>query len=126
VEGLEPGFYAYLASKHQLRAYLLGAGLDEKTAHAAFRQRFVARSAATFIWAAVSYRSVWRYGQRAYRYMHLDAGHVCAHLYLAVQGLGCGCCAVAAYDDDELNSLLGLDGKDEFAIYLAAVGKLGK
>jgi SagB-type dehydrogenase family enzyme len=126
VEGLEPGIYVYLASRNQLRRHLAGPGLADKVAHAAFRQKFVATSAVTLIWSAFAYRSIWRYGQRAYRYMHLDAGHVCAHLYLAVEAIGCGCCAIAAFDDDELNGILGLDGREEFAIYLGTVGKPAK
>jgi len=32
---------------------------------------------------------------------------------------------MAAFDDDRLNGLLGLDGEKEFAIYLASVGRRG-
>lgn len=124
VEGLEPGIYAYLASPHQLRVHKLGEDLGARAAEVSYRQKMVERSAATFIWTAVSYRSIWRYGQRSYRYMHLDAGHVCAHLYLAVAAVDCGCCGIAAFDDDGYSALLGIDGEEEFVIYLAAVGKL--
>ncbi len=124
VEGLEPGVYAFVAGQHKLLPYLEGADLGEKFAAVALRQNMVARSAVTFIWSAVSYRSIWRYGQRAYRYMHLDAGHACGHLYLAVQAVDSGCCGIAAFDDDACNQLLGLDGEDEFVIYMASVGKL--
>jgi len=124
VDGLEPGIYTYLGGKNQLRPHIVGPGLAEKVAHAAYRQRFVGSSAVTFIWSAIPYRCVWRYGQRAYRYMFLDAGHVCAHLYLAAQAIGCGCCAVGAFNDDELNGLLGLDGQNEFTIYMGVIGKL--
>ena len=65
----------------------------------------------------------WRYSQRGYRYVFLDAGHVCQNLYLAAEAIGCGCCAIAAFDDDVMNEILGLDGKKRFVIYLAAVGK---
>lgn len=124
VAGLEPGIYAYLAGEHRLRAHKLGADLGAKVAEVSYRQQMVARGAATFIWAAVAYRSIWRYGERAYRYFHLDAGHVCAHLYLAVQPVDCGCCGIAAFDDDGMNALLELDGVDEFVVYLGTVGKL--
>jgi SagB-type dehydrogenase family enzyme len=65
----------------------------------------------------------WRYDTRGYRYLHLDAGHVCQNLYLAAESLDCGACAIGAYDDDELNSALGLDGERQFIIYSAVVGK---
>ena len=44
----------------------------------------------------------------------------------SVVDIGCGTCGVAAYDQDELDKFLGLDGKDEFVIYLAPVGKVGR
>ena len=65
----------------------------------------------------------WKYGQRGYRYLHLDAGHVCQNLYLAAEAIGAGACAIGAFDDDALNGLLGLDGINHFVIYAAAVGK---
>jgi SagB-type dehydrogenase family enzyme len=65
----------------------------------------------------------YRYGERGYRYLHLDAGHVCQNLYLAAEAIGCGACAIAAFEDDEVNRVLGLDGESRFAIYLGAVGK---
>jgi nitroreductase len=49
---------------------------------------------------------------------------VCAHLYLAVAAVDCGCCGIAAFDDDGYAELLGIDGVNEFVIYLAPVGKL--
>jgi nitroreductase len=49
---------------------------------------------------------------------------VCQNLYLACEAIGAGTCAVAAYDQELMDQLLGLDGKDEFVIYLAPVGKM--
>jgi SagB-type dehydrogenase family enzyme len=65
----------------------------------------------------------WRYGQRGYRYLHLDVGHVCQNLYLAAQSVECGVCAIAAFDDQDLGQTLGVDGQEQFPIYVAAVGK---
>ncbi|MDD4274108.1 MAG: nitroreductase family protein [Desulfobacter postgatei] len=47
-------------------------------------------------------------------------------LYLACETIDAGTCAIAAYDQEELDELLGLDGEEEFAIYLAPVGKVKK
>jgi SagB-type dehydrogenase family enzyme len=65
----------------------------------------------------------WRYGERGYRYLHLDAGHVCQNLYLSAETIDCGVCAIAAFLDDDMNELLDLDGEQEFVIYIATVGK---
>ncbi len=65
----------------------------------------------------------WRYGERGYRYLHLDAGHACQNLYLSVGSVDCGVCASAAFSDDHMNGLLELDGVERFVIYVASVGK---
>jgi SagB-type dehydrogenase family enzyme len=82
----------------------------------------VLHSAVTFLWVAVVERMTWRYAERGDRYLLLDAGHVCQNLYLAAEALGCGVCAIAAYDDALLNAELGLDGENLFVIYLASLG----
>ena len=45
-------------------------------------------------------------------------------LRLACEAIGAGTCAVAAYDQEALDRLLRIDGEDEFAVYLAPVGKI--
>lgn len=123
VEGLAPGLYRFLASEHALILVDDSNGLDEVLAHACFKQAMVAKAAVSFFWVAVVERMFWRYDERGYRYLHLDAGHVCQNLYLAGEALGCGTCAIAAFDDDLLNAALRLDGKEMFAVYAATTGK---
>jgi SagB-type dehydrogenase family enzyme len=123
VEGLQPGLYRFLAIEHKLVAVDLGASIADGVTAAAWDQQFIKASAVTFIWTAVAYRMMWRYAERGYRYMHLDAGHVCQNLYLAAAAIQGGVCAVAAFDDEAMNRLLDIDGDAHFAIYLAAVGK---
>ena len=69
-------------------------------------------------------RLQWRYGAASHKVIALDAGHVCQNLYLACEAIGAGTCAVAAYHQQKLDELLRLDGRDEFVIYLAPVGKV--
>ena len=123
VDGLSPGLYRYLALEHKLQEVEICEEIADKLVDACLGQTFIKNSAVTFIWVAVAYRMTWRYGERGYRYMFLDAGHVAQNLYLAAEGIGCGTCVIGAYDDDAVNRLLGIDGKEQFAIYLAAVGK---
>ena len=123
VSGVDAGIYRYLPIEHRLLALSRRAGIANRITRACFDQSFVESSAVTFIWAAVPYRMSWRYGERGYRYLHLDAGHVCQNLYLAGESIGCGVCAIAAFSDDDINTLLDLDGEQRFVIYLAALGK---
>jgi SagB-type dehydrogenase family enzyme len=124
VEDLRTGVYRYLPREHQLLFEFSEEGLGEKLARAAFHQPYPAKAAVTFIWSAVPYRMEWRYGLAAHKVIALDAGHVCQNLYLACEAVGCGTCAVAAYDQEALDRLLRLDGEEEFVIYLAPVGKV--
>jgi nitroreductase len=48
---------------------------------------------------------------------------VAQNLYLSAASVGCGVCAIAAFSDDDMNRLLGFDGVNRFAIYIAAAGK---
>jgi SagB-type dehydrogenase family enzyme len=123
VEGLEPGIYHYLPEQHALE--LWKSGLEAlQSAHAAtYNQKQVLNSAVTFYWVAEVYRTSWRYGMRAYRYIYLDAGHVCQNLYLAAESIGYGVCAIAAFDDQLADAVFELDGKERFTTYMASVGK---
>ena len=123
VDGLVPGVYRFLALEHKLIEVDLSPGIADLVTEACWRQQFVKASAVTFIWVAVAYRMTWRYGERGYRYLHLDAGHVCQNLYLAAEAVHCGVCAIAAFNDEAMNELLELDGEEQFVIYLATLGK---
>ncbi|MHA1211665.1 MAG: SagB/ThcOx family dehydrogenase, partial [Candidatus Heimdallarchaeota archaeon] len=99
VEGLKPGIYRYLAIEHKLLEYNLTEGIADEIVEAAYGQKMVKTAGVTFIWVAVPYRISWRYSERSYRYLHLDVGHVCQNLYLAVENVDAGCCAIAAFYD---------------------------
>ena len=120
---LGPGLYRYLALSHRLQKVDTDPAVAHRITSACFDQQFILRSGAVFLWTAVPYRMTYRYGERGYRDLHLDAGHVCQNLYLAAETADCGVCAIAAFDDDVLNGILGINGSDQFVIYLATVGK---
>ena len=123
VDGLNPGLYRFMALEHKLIEVNLEPDIVDKAVAGCGGQSFVGSSAATFMWVANVERMKWKYDMRGYRYLHLDAGHVCQNLYLAAESIDCGVCAIAAFDDDEINRFLGLDGERQFVIYAATVGK---
>ncbi|MDO9540517.1 MAG: SagB/ThcOx family dehydrogenase [Methanocalculus sp.] len=123
VDGVKPGIYRYLAFSHRLLAIDTSSGITDRVMSACLGQAFVRSSAVTFIWSCSIYRMSWRYSERAYRLVHLDAGHVCQNLYLTAEQIGCGTCAIGAFDDEEMARIIGADGVSEFVIYLATVGK---
>lgn len=123
ITSLQPGLYRFLAAEHKLTTTNLAADVADMIVEGCLGQAFVKECAVTFIWVAVPYRMNWRYGERGYRYLHLDAGHVCQNLYLAAEAVHCGVCAIAAFEDDIMNRILGVDGEEQFVIYIATVGK---
>jgi len=124
VTGLEKAIYRYLPLDHALVEVVRYPDLEEQLTRATFGQTFCGSAAATFIWTAMPERMEWRYGEASYKVIALDAGHICQNLYLACENIGAGTCAVAAYDQEEIDKVLGVDGRDEFTIYLAPVGKV--
>jgi SagB-type dehydrogenase family enzyme len=124
VEGIVPGMYRYLPLSHQLSFEFSDEMLAKKMVTASLGQSYPGKAAVTFIWVAVPYRMEWRYGLAAHKVIAIDAGHVCQNLYLACETINAGTCAIAAYDQEEMDELLGIDGENEFTIYLAPVGKI--
>lgn len=122
VKGLTPGLYRYLPLEHKLCFIHSEPDLYQKVNEATNNQNF--GGSVIFIWTTIPYRTEWRYSFLSAKLIALDAGHVCQNLYLACEAIGCGTCALDAYDQDKMDIVLGVDGKDEFAVYCAPVGKV--
>jgi SagB-type dehydrogenase family enzyme len=123
VKGLTPGLYRYLSIEHTLQEVNTDEDIATVVTQACLDQRFMLKAAMALILTAVRYRMMWRYTERGYRYMHLDAGHVIQNLYLCAETINSGACAIAAFDDDKLNEALGVDGVEQFAVYVGLLGK---
>ncbi len=124
VNGLEPGLHRYLPLAHKLCFLRADAELVGKINDACRGQTFAGEGAVVFIWTVIPYRAEWRYSFVAHKMMALDAGHLCQNQYLASEAIGAGTCAIGAYNQDEMDAIVGVDGRDEFVIYVAPVGKI--
>jgi SagB-type dehydrogenase family enzyme len=122
VEDIEPGVYHYAVETHELDQLKTG-DFRADVARAALDQEMAYRANLVFVWTAVFARSKWKYRQRAYRYVYLDAGHIAQNVALGAVALGLGSCQIAALYDDEANALLDVDGVEESVIYMTAVGR---
>lgn len=123
VNGIKSGLYYYHPIKHCLILLQEGSDVHQKIFEGCLRQEMVAKAAVNFVYTAVPYRTAWRYGQRGYRYLYLDAGHIGQNLHLAAEAIDSGCCMIGAFLDEGMNCALELDGFEEFVIYVAALGK---
>ncbi len=121
VEGLEEGFYHFRPHLFDVE-FIRPGNFSRALAQAALGQMWIVDAQVTFVWSAVVGRSTWKYRERAYRYIYIDAGHIAQNLYLAGTALGLGVCAIGAFFDDQVNGLVGLDGIEETVLYLATVG----
>jgi SagB-type dehydrogenase family enzyme len=113
----------YEVMDHRL-CVLAEGDFSQEIGRAALGQDFCARAAVVLVWAAVVARCAWKYSDRAYRYIYMDAGHLGAHAQLAATALGLGSVNVGAFFDDEVARLFGLDGQQRIAVYLTAVGRV--
>ena len=121
VDGLHPGLYHLDVENFQLECITAG-DITSRIAEACLGQQFIQSAAVVFIWTAVLRRNFQKYGDRGLRYVFLDAGHVCQNTLMAVEATGGGGCPIAAFFDDELNALIGVDGREEAVLYLASAG----
>jgi SagB-type dehydrogenase family enzyme len=127
IEGLAPGLYRYLAIEHKLLIVdtnTNSSDLSEKIVDVCHGQAFIGKAAVVFIWTARPYRLEWRYGEDSLKDILMGVGHICQNLYLACEAINSGTCAIVAYQQDELDNFLGVDGENEVALYLAPVGKV--
>ena len=122
VEGLEAGLYRYVADEHVLQK-VGSRDLRPDLHRAALRQQPVRDAPLVMVLTAVHQRTARRYGERAERYVAMEAGHASQNIYLQATALGLGSVAIGAFDDGSLARVLRLpDG--ERPLYLMPVGRL--
>jgi len=122
VEGVSPGAYFYNTPKHRLEQLATGDFRAKLVGATNLRAEFERASFCVAL-SAVLPRSSFKYGQRAYRFVLLEAGHIAQNLLLAAEGYGLGGLPIGGFFDDDLNGLLHLDGCQEFVVYLVLIGK---
>ncbi len=124
VENLSSGIYHYLPEQHRLE-FVSGGDDRPRLADAAASQEWVSRAAMVVVIAAALDRTAARYGKRAERYVHMEAGHAAQNLLLQATALGLGATPVGAFNDTEVSRLLHLPAS-EAPLYLIPLGRLSR
>lgn len=121
VSGLAPGVYRYEPRHHRLIA---GASGDRRAAlaRAALGQDWIADAPASILITAVHQRTTRKYGERATRYVHMEAGHAAQNVYLQAVSLGLGTTMVGAFRDGEVARAAELPGREK-PLGLLPIGK---
>ena len=121
VDGVPSGVYHYDVRAHALSLLREGDFRGEVSRHG-LMQDFLGGANVVLLVTQILQRMRPRYQDRSYRYGLLEAGHLGQNAYLAATGLGLGACAVGAFLDDEVNALLGVDGREEACVYMLSIG----
>jgi SagB-type dehydrogenase family enzyme len=120
VTDLAPGVHHYEAIDHALEH------IDSTSRVGALAEATgmpeLGATPAIVVLTAILARSRLKYGERAYRFVLLEAGHVAQNLLLAAEHFGLCACAIGGFVDDELDAILGIDGTDEVSLYALAIG----
>ncbi len=122
VKGLEPGIYVYDPKSNTLGLVKRG-DFHLQLQRACLDQEWVGQAAVNIV--IVGYERVLRprYGDRSFRYMALEAGHVGQNIYLACTAMGLGTVAIGAFHDDQVKRILGVKEKDAVPLYVFPIGR---
>ena len=120
VENITPGVYRYSPKDHEIQLVRRG-DVNKEIYENALMQPATVESALIVIFAADYGITKARYGGRAERYVHMEAGHAGQNLYLQAETLGLGTVAIGAFDDKGIAKATGII-EGETPLYLFPVG----
>ncbi len=121
INGLEEGCYYYAPETQELRQIRFK-NFRRELHYLCLGQELGRDAAAVIFHTADLSQAIDRYGDRAYRYLHLDAGHLGQRLNLAAIRLGLGVSGIAGFFDDQVNEVLGIP-TDEAVLYITTLGQ---
>ncbi len=123
IEDLATGLYRYLPRTHSIVALRLDSDLPFAMGTASMNFKIITRSAVTFLWVAIPYRSTWALGNRGYRSVLIEAGHICQALIMSAGSLGYQVFQTDLFHDEMIMQLANLDPETQWPVYIGAVGK---
>ncbi len=122
VEGVAPGLYHYNVPDHALEL-LIPRDPTEQLHEACCQQEYTKKAAVVVFISGVLQRTKRKYGERGYRYVLLDVGHLGQNIYLSCTSLNLAIMTTCGFFDDLANRLLNIDGICETTLYVAFIGK---
>ncbi|ABW28816.1 SagB/ThcOx family dehydrogenase [Acaryochloris marina] len=121
ITDLDTGCYYYAIQAQELRQIRFKNFRRES--HYLCLGQDLGRDAAAIVFHTADLQSaIARYGDRAYRYLHMDAGHLGQRLNLAATHLGVGVSGIGGFFDDQVNEVLGIP-EEEAVLYITTLGK---
>jgi len=120
IEGLAEGVYRYDPQGHVLERILEG-DVRQTLARLAVEQTFIAEAPLVLVITGEYERTSWKYGDRATRYVHMEAGHAAQNVYLQAEALGLGTVVAGSFQDEEVSEALGLPAGHR-PLYMMPIG----
>jgi SagB-type dehydrogenase family enzyme len=122
ITDLPPGAYHYNSTSHHLGLRRQALVPEPLLTYLFMGQSYASTAAFIIVITGVPHRSFSKYGDRGYRYLLLEAGHVGQNLTLVAMAQKLGVCSLGGFFDDELGNLLRLDAREQPLLYCLAVG----
>jgi SagB-type dehydrogenase family enzyme len=121
IQDLEDGCYYYAPAAQELRQIRFKNFRREL--HFLCLGQDLGRDASAIVFHTADLRTaIEQYGDRVYRYLHMDAGHLGQRINLAAIHLGLGASGIGGFFDDQVNEVLGIP-EDEAVLYITALGR---
>jgi len=121
VNGLEEGCYYYAPLAQELRQIRFK-NFRQELHYLCLGQDLGRDAAAVLFHTADLKAAIAQYGDRVYRYLHMDAGHLGQRLNLAAIHLNLGVSGIGGFFDDQVNETLGIP-VDEAVLYITTLGR---
>ena len=122
VKGIEPGVYKYISDGHKI-IRVINEDVRADLARAALNQEMIEDAPASLFFTAIFERTTQRYGVRGReRYVCMEMGHVGQNVYLQVEALGLGTCAIGAFNDAKVAEVMQLQTEEE-PLYIMPIGR---
>lgn len=121
VEDVEPGVYYFAPGFMELLQVHRGS-VRQEIHNISLGQELARDAAAVLIHTADLKEAVQTYGSRAYRYLHLDAGHIGQRVNVAAIHLELGVSGIGGFFDDHVNRLLDIP-ENELCVYITCLGR---
>lgn len=122
VENLKPGIYKYDENRNTVVLVREG-DFSEELAVACLNQDWVYKAPVNIVIVALYERTTGWYGERGFRYIYMEAGHIGQNIYLASTELNLGTVAVGAFHDEDVKRIIGL-GDEYIVLYVFPIGRL--
>jgi SagB-type dehydrogenase family enzyme len=123
VDELETGLYRYQPHSHQAVVERVDSTLPFAMGTASMNFKLITRAAVTFLWVGIPYRSTWALGNRGFRSVLIEVGHICQALIMASSCIGCRVHPIDLFHDQMMIQLANLNPETQWPLYVGAVGK---